>query len=226
MAQQQEKSETPQQRESNIFLVTREDNRSLVEAFVQQRFHEDYQADIHSFAENMIVLANRHNQPNAVIGYQNAARGPLFLEQYLDNPIEVELQKLGCPGVQRQQILEVGNLASNNAGSTRRLILSLISYFYQQGYRWLVLTATPPVLNSFHKLGVGLELMPIAAASATRLHTQRDNWGSYYDNHPQVVAGQFGNGLELLNQNRVLASLIQRAPQPVPDQLIQFRAPN
>lgn len=195
-----------------ILLVDNPLNRRLVQQFIRRCFDEDYGAAIQHYARHLIALIDAENQVRAAMGYQDAGEESLFLEQYLDHPIEQVLtEKTGAP-VQREQILEVGNLASRSSGWTRQLILSLAGYFHRQGYRWLVLTATPRVLNSFHKLGVGLELIPLAPADPQRLAGDPADWGSYYDESPLVLAGRIDRGLKRLRRNREqLQALLQTA---------------
>ncbi len=176
-------------------------NVTTVQTFITQCFAERYGASIQVYACHLIALVDQKTRLRAAVGYQTADEGSLFLEQYLDQPIEQVLFECSRQSVSRQQILEVGNLASRSGGWTRQLILALAYFYCHQGFEWIVMTATPQVLNSFHRLGVGLELMPLAAADPRRLQGDASLWGSYYDEQPVVVAGRLRKGLRRLLAN-------------------------
>lgn len=199
-------------------------NRRKVKQFIQRCFRAEYDASVDIYSDNLIALLNHGQQVQAAVGYQSAADGPLFLEQYLDQPIEQLLsqQSSSSQEIRREQILEVGNLASTSSGWTRQLILSLAPFYYRQGFEWLVITVTPRVLNSFHKLGVGLELIPLAAADPNRLEQDPMRWGRYYQEQPLVMAGHIGRGIRRLKSNRQLLRQLANSARPQRDNQIQI----
>lgn len=197
-------------------------NRIRVSEFIERCFRQDYAAQIEVYAKHLIALIDDQNRVQAAVGYQAAASGPLFLEQYLNHPIEQRLSHASGSSVSREQIVEVGNLASRSSGWTRQIILSLAPFFYQQGFKWLVITVTPRVLNSFHKLGVGLELIPLSAADPCRLEQDPKRWGRYYQERPLVMAGHIGKGIARLRKNRALLPPSMAGSQPLRDHLIQI----
>ena len=201
----------------SLFEVSEPHNRSIIKAFIQQRYQEVYGASISPSCRQFLALVNASQQVQAAVGYQGANQGELFLEQYLDQPIEALLSKNYHADISRDQIVEVGNLASLNNGWTRRLIFSLSSYFLNMNYRWLVMTATPQVVNSFFKLGLGMELNALASAKAEQVQGE-DNWGSYYDEEPLVVCGSIARG------GRKIQGLKQRTNTvlPLADQGIEL----
>ncbi|MFT5722764.1 MAG: hypothetical protein ACI9W6_003100 [Motiliproteus sp.] len=198
-------------------------NRLRVSEFIQRRFRQDYAAQVEVYAEHLIALIDAENRVQAAVGYQSAASGPLFLEQYLDQPIEQRLGDASGSRVSRAQIVEVGNLASRSSGWTRQIILALAPFYYSQGFEWLVMTLTPRVLNSFHKLGVGLDLIPLGVADPSRLDQDPARWGRYYQERPLVLAGHIGKGITRLRKNSALSPSLVAASQPLPDHLIQIR---
>ncbi|MFT6915350.1 MAG: hypothetical protein ACJAWL_001655 [Motiliproteus sp.] len=197
-------------------------NRLRVSEFIQRRFRQDYAAEVEVYAEHLIALIDAENQVRAAVGYQSAASGPLFLEQYLDQPIEQRLSQASGSSVGREQIVEVGNLASSSSGWTRQIILSLAPFYYSQGFEWLVMTLTPRVLNSFHKLGVGLDLIPLGAADPSRLDQDPARWGRYYQEQPLVLAGNIGKGIARLRKKRALSQPLFIGSQPLRDHQIQI----
>ena len=93
-----------------------------------------------------------------------AQRRPLFLERYLDEPIELAVARRSGRPVPREEIVEVGNLAAFGSASARLLIVALTDLLVAQGFRWVVFTGTPALLNSFQRLA----LEPLALARPTR----------------------------------------------------------
>ncbi|SEG47908.1 thermostable hemolysin [Marinobacterium lutimaris] len=168
-------------------LHAREDySRVRIEAFIRARFAAIHSAWIDDFLPTLISTQTTSQQIHAAAGFQWASENPLFLESYLDLPIEGRLRQLGQGSAQRSQIVEFGNLATGRPGAIRQLILVLANYFGRRGMDWAVLTLTPTLINSFSRLG--LVLVPLAAARPERLQASTSYWGSYYDLNPQVVA--------------------------------------
>ena len=85
----------------------------------------------------------------------------------------------------RNGIFELGNLAAIHPGATRRLIQKMAADLYAQGARWVVFTANNLVVNAFQRL----QLNPSALIEADPglLPNKGENWGSYYDEKPQVM---------------------------------------
>jgi hypothetical protein len=123
----------------------------------------------------------------AVCGLRSAASGPLFLERYLDRPVEVALRD-GCGQVtSRQRIVEVGNLAVSRPGYAPALIRALTDHLSNGDTRWVVFTAVPTLRNAFLKLRV--PLLTLGDARPDRLSAaERRDWGSYYAGSPRVTA--------------------------------------
>jgi hypothetical protein len=167
--------------------------RAEAEAFVADIFQRHYAAAVASFAPNLMLLEN-DRRIVAVSGWRCAGNEKLFLETYLDVPIEVAVSRLAGRPIDRRHIVEVGNLASDRRGGSVEVILALASHLDQLGFEWVVFTATHQLIGIFSRLG----LPPLALASAdpARLGEQAERWGSYYATNPIVVAGRIRLALE------------------------------
>jgi len=184
------------------FQDTDDAGRLALESFVHSTFKRSYGADVRHYLPRLMSLTNHQNELIAAVGLHAAQDDPLFLEQYLDKPIEEVMgEKLNC-NVQRRQIMEVGNLAIATAGGARGLILALTSYIKGAGFDWVVFTGVPSLINSFKRMG--LELTPLVEARQERLVTDNDQWGRYYEVKPMVVAGNVKQGFEKLWQHLTL----------------------
>lgn len=167
--------------------------RQAAEAFVRKAFKTRYQAEVSSFAPNLMLL-EQGERTVAVTGWRCAGDDQLFLECYLDSPVEAAVARLAGHPVQRERIVEVGNLAADKAGGSVDVILTLARHLKQLGYEWVVFTATRELIGIFRKLG--LPLLALAPADPARLIEPVDDWGSYYASAPIVVAGRIRLALE------------------------------
>jgi len=132
---------------------------------------------------------------SAVLGYRRASEGALFLEVYLDRPVEHALgQVLGRP-VTREQVVELGNLvacnpwamvelwgaAANDLGGTSEIAVA---------------TLTARLRRMFER--VGIRLVELAPARSEALGHESAAWGRYYDDDPRVCAGMIEQGQDAI----------------------------
>ncbi|WP_192035604.1 thermostable hemolysin [Halomonas sp. YLGW01] len=161
--------------------------QAALERLIGERFASDHGARISHFLPRLAGLW-QGECPQAAVGAQSADVGTLFLETYLDRPIEALLDEAFGQPVSRDGIVEIGNLACARPGLYRPLILHLIEQLYDEGHAWLVFTATPAVRNGFRRLG--LSASPLALADPACLPpASRAAWGRYYDLVPWVMGG-------------------------------------
>ncbi|MFW1678750.1 thermostable hemolysin [Pontibacter sp. JAM-7] len=208
---------------SEVLLVHTPANLARVQAFAQAAFARQYSAQVRDFLPCQLALVDSQQQIRASMGYQSAAGHQLYLEHYLELPVEQAIaDQLGIAAPARQRILEMGNLASQSPGATRRLILNLSCYFLHQGFRWLVITATPRVKNSFDKLGGNLVLHPLADATPEAVQAGRSDWGCYYQQQPKVYAIDMWTAMTEMMADPVMSRLLQRIHAPRTDLNLQI----
>jgi len=174
------------------------DDRSEAESFVRQAFLTAYAARIEQFLPTLMALRNGSGRLLAVLGLRNPGNERLFLEQYLDQPVEQVLAKaVACP-VDRSELIEVGNFAVGAAGGGRWLITALTAYLHATGRSWAVFTCGPMLRNAFDRLGI--ELVDLAVADPGCLTPDESlRWGSYYDHKPRVMAANVSQSHALLS---------------------------
>lgn len=184
-----------------LFLYDANDpQRAELELFVKQAFDSRHSARVCSFMPSLLALRNDRNEICSVAGFRHAAAQPLFLEHYLDEPIELALSRATGSEVSRATIVEVGNLAGLSCRSAMRLVLALPRMLLDRGQRWIVFTATDTVrhlLANYHA-----PLIDLAPAVASRVQGLGDDWGRYYDTHPRILAGYLPDGLQLRRYER------------------------
>lgn len=161
--------------------------RRRVEQFIERVFADHYQAQIVQHYPTLMSVRNHEDVILGALGFRFAASEALFLEQYLDQPVEDAASGLLDQPVARQGIVEVGSLASHGQGASIFLITALIAYLKQLGYCHVVFTATAELHQYF--VAIGLEPQVIADADQSRLCDGGASWGSYYDTQPRLIVG-------------------------------------
>lgn len=178
--------------------------RPELQGFIAERFSEVYGAEIYSYMPRLFgllqvdsgdLLAAFGLRPAEIAG----VREPLFLEHYLDRPVEALIAQIAGRPILRRHIVEVGNLAGASPGALRQLIPLVCERLHQEGFHWVVFTGPARLCNSFSRLGLPLQV--IAPAPVARLGAEeRRRWGRYYDQQPSVMAGDVGSAMRLLRE--------------------------
>ncbi len=171
--------------------------RKAAEDFVHHCFQEHYQADIRHFMPNLMSLSDDQDRLQAVLGFRHAEASPLFLETYLDHPVEEMIAARVQQPVDRLRLVEVGNLSVANPGITRWLFIALTGYLSTTQCEWVLFTIGPVLQHAFERLG--FRMIDLGEARCERLpQAERATWGRYYDQQPRVLAGRLDQGLRTL----------------------------
>ncbi len=179
--------------------------RDELEHFIHQCFASVHHADVQHYLPELLALHDSHGRLIAAAGLRPASSGPLFLEHYLDEPLEAAVSRVAGYPIERECMVEVGNLASLSAGSARIMIIAVTWLLATRGLKWVAFTGATTLINSFQRLGVVPSVL--AAADPARLNGQVDQWGTYYAQHPQVFAGSIGHGFDALSKAGVFQRL-------------------
>jgi len=166
--------------------------RAAAEALVRSCFRETYGARVGYFLPSLLTLFQPPRGPQAVLGFGSATGQPLFLEHYLEVPIQEAVARVSGRAVARADMVEVGNLAVAFPGGARCLAVALTAFLAARGAGWVAFTARTALRNTFERLGIALH--PLAEARADRLPGGGSEWGRYYDDGPLVVAARVRQG--------------------------------
>jgi hypothetical protein len=168
-----------------------------VEAFIARRFQEVHGARIAHFMPTLLAMQGEDGEIRATVGVRDAGQQALFLEYYLDRPVEAVLaarSELQVPP-SRSRIAEIGNLASVDRRASRRLFAILSSHLASENFEWAVFTGCGALIHMFDTLGI--QTFNLGRALQSRLPVDQQTWGGYYEDNPQVVAGRVCRGLDV-----------------------------
>ena len=182
--------------------------RAEIENFIHECFAAAHGACISQFMPRLFSLRAKSGDLIAAFGLRAAADSRLFLETYLERPVEDVLQARLGQAIRREEIIEVGNLSALYPGAARWLIVALTARLRSEGYKWVVFTGTTALRNGFSRLG----LCPVELGAATLQHLpsqERADWGRYYEHVPMVMAGDIDYGFHALLMQRDLTALLR-----------------
>ena len=165
-------------------------DRALHRELIQRRFAQEHKA-VPSITYTELRGESCGGQVCAALGYRRAQVEPLFLEAYLDEPVETVLSDKFARRVKRKEIVEIGNLASCNAPAMIALWARTANDLSGQA-EIAVAVLTLPLRRMFARLGV--PLIEIICADPERLGDGSAEWGAYYAQDPVVCAGAIADG--------------------------------
>jgi hypothetical protein len=161
--------------------------RGEVEGFIKSVFQQVYGANITHFMPDLVALRDSNGILMAAFGLRSASKEALFLEQYIDIPIEQLMTERLGRNITRNQITCIGNLAVANPRNAGVLIAHVIQHSLDLGIEWAVATAHHSLQNGLIK--GGRDVYALAPADPARLSAEAiSQWGSYYRHLPQIVA--------------------------------------
>ncbi|MFC3023917.1 thermostable hemolysin [Vibrio zhugei] len=174
------------------------ERRTEVEHYVSQRYAAAFHADLQEFMPEFLVMLDANDDIQSVCGFRRAQHDALFLEQYLPQPADrILADKLGTQ-VERDKLVEFGQLASFSHGFSLQHFYLVLQALMADGYRWGIFTATDPLFAMLRRFG--LEPTILAPAQAVCIPDSTRIWGTYYDHCPRIMAGDLSVGIEQLEQ--------------------------
>lgn len=169
--------------------------RAVVEGFIAGIYGRHYDARITHWSPWLVALFRR-DRPIAAAGYRRAGE-PLYLERYLDAPIEDTISAIHRGRIiERHSIVEVGHFASTYPGDGRRLLRPLARHLATLDCSWVTFTATRELRTLFTHFG--LVAPSLGRADPARLGASAGTWGRYFDHKPIVLAGELQPNLARL----------------------------
>ena len=164
-----------------------EPDRVHVESFIERVYARRFGSTITRHYPTLMNVHDQHGRVVAAVGLRLAAEEPLFLERYLVSSVESALADAGYRLVERQGIVEIGNLASVSRGASVFLFVALAAYLRQQRLAYAVVTGTKALRRAFALFG--FDFVELGAANPDALPDRGASWGSYYARDPKVLGG-------------------------------------
>lgn len=180
--------------------------RRQLESGIMRKFERIYGAHLNHFLPELLRLGVA-DELGAVVGIRPAGSSALFLEQYLDQPIEQSIAGAFGTPVDRAQIVEIGNLAAEVPGLAYTLFAALATTLRRAGFRWVACTATPQVGAMLAKMRFSSRTL--CNADPARLRKGSDDWGDYYAAKPRVIVGDVHRAAARVAKNPDLCALVQ-----------------
>ena len=160
--------------------------RVEAEAFVRARFQRTHGAHVVTFMPSLLLMTDACGRIGAVLGCRRADQ-PLFLERYLELPIEESIAARTGNRVRRSQIVEIGNFAATDSRIAARFMSFVAPHFLERGLTWIAFTATDSIRRILATLGA--RCTDLGAADGLLVANGPDRWGRYYSHDPRVMAG-------------------------------------
>lgn len=158
--------------------------RSVVELEIQRLYRRRYGAVLDSFAPMMVAEVTQAGTIECVAGLR-FGHEPLFLECYLDRPVEQVLEHHLCRDVERSRIVEVCHLAGAGSGCSLTFVRKLIAMLEATDVASAIFTATRPLRHLLRRSD--LSLVELGAATIDRV-PRPEAWGSYFEHDPRIMA--------------------------------------
>jgi hypothetical protein len=177
---------------------------------IRRNYNEIYHATLPFCMPWLLCLYDNTDELKAACGVQLAGLKKLFLEHYLNEPIERILSSRINHPVQRTDIIEIGNFAACDGASTRIMYGALCHLLNHYHYSWIVFTGTKKIRNTFSRLN--LSPIPLAPADPERIDGCVQTWGEYYRHDPIVMAGELSGGQLTLSRTTRLLNLFPLLP--------------
>ena len=176
--------------------------RVRVESFISDKYKEIHNASLSEFFSTLFA-GYTENRMQVAIGMENLSGKDAFLEQYLETPVQVSLEKFTQSKVSRDKLVEIGNLASLNMENAKLMVAFLVFHLSRQKIEWAVCTGTVAVRYVLQQMGLHFHV--IDKANPNALGAAQKQWGNYYQQKPFVLAINVADALavteEIYNSN-------------------------
>lgn len=158
------------------------------ERYIADTYSQAYQASVTEFAPYLLELTCG-GSISGVAGIRpamsNNAANKLFLEHYLDVPLdELVAPRVGKP-TERAAYVEVCNLAARRPGACQLINIVLVASLYAAGFRYAGFVSTAQLERIVRKQHFSVR--NIAVADPSRLGNVAGQWGNYYECSPNVL---------------------------------------
>ena len=176
----------------NSFFVAERGSpmRNSLEARVRSGFGHHFNACIEGFMPDLAVYEHATGA-SGVIGVRSAAEEHLFLESYLDLPVETVIHLSSGETAVRGSIAEVGQFVVDDRDIVADFFRDLVPFLQSQGFTWVCFTGTNRIRALLAR--IGFAGFPVTLATEARLADAKNRWGTYYEHEPVVIIGKLSD---------------------------------
>lgn len=186
------------------------DEQNDISDFIRVNYSRFYHATLTRCMPWLLGLFDANGELKAACGVQPASMGGIYLEHYLDVPVEAVLSARLSQPIPRDSIVEIGNFSAIDGANARIMYAALCLALNHYGFSWIVFTGTKKIRNTFFRLN--LEPITLMPADPAKLGAAAHVWGEYYQHEPQVMAGELKGGQSTLSQSSLLPGLFFGLP--------------
>lgn len=172
--------------------------RAGAERFISEKYKEIHNASLTAFFSTLFA-GYAAGAMQVAIGLESLNGKAAFLEQYLEAPVQLSLEKITQARVPRESIVEIGNLASLNMENAQLMVAFLVFYLSRQQTAWAVCTGTAAVRYVLQRMGLHFHV--IDKASPAALGDAQKQWGNYYRQKPLVLAVNVADALAVTRES-------------------------
>ncbi|HTO79143.1 MAG TPA: thermostable hemolysin [Methylocystis sp.] len=170
---------------ATLFISEHHRLRGKAERFIREVYEQEYGARLRAFPASLFAAVDFRGEILCAAGFRSHADG-FFSERYLDCPVDTALTRLDGRVVRRDRVFEISTFASRSPHSIPSFVSDLIDSAEAAGFEWGFFTLTRRLRLLLDRLG--LELERLGPAEAARIE-DAFFWGSYYEQEPEVYAG-------------------------------------
>ncbi|ALX96912.1 MULTISPECIES: thermostable hemolysin [Serratia] len=193
------------------------DHRALLQAYIQHEYGRQFNALIPHFLPYLLGMYRADGVLVGACGLNRADNAPLYLERYLDAPIEEVVATQTGTILPRNRLVEIGNFACSESGNARIMFAAICRLLCENQLDYVAFTGTKKLRNIFHRLH--LTPLELAPALPDRMGEDAQAWGEYYQGQPCVMVGDLKQGRQILSETSLLLSLFGPMPDIFPVQM-------
>lgn len=167
--------------------------RAEAEALIHSRYQSIHGATVGTCMPHLYAISAPDEGIAGAVGIRMMEQKGGLVERYLDHPIELLLKDLTDQPINREDLVEVGNLAAANIPVAVLLIAFLFEECSRLGRSHAVFTGTHAVRLALRRAKVPHQI--IQPADPNRLGADKDEWGRYYECDPHIIVVDVAAGL-------------------------------
>lgn len=171
-----------------VNIRTKQANNAEILTYISKIYSETYNADVSPSPDLLVYTTKGENvEIMACAGmYMGKDDKALFSERYLKGESLHDVLIDRYDNIRRSEIVEIGALASDCPKYASLIIKILPLLSWSLGFRVILCTATKQLRILFKYYKIPFEYICDATPDVLS-ESERDNWGTYYDNSPQLV---------------------------------------